>query len=206
MQNTNMPSNDDLPSMGKLIKSTLLAICIAAIILVTAVLPAEYGIDPIGVGEMLGLTRMGEIKTSLAQEAAEEENLKAPDHQSQQEPEVGLEKEVPEAETDLRMDTFTVTLEPNEGKEIKLLMAKGATVDFIWYTDGGIANFDTHADSKELGIRYHNYEKGRLPKSEGILNAAFDGNHGWFWRNRTKQTMNVTLEVNGSYSDVFQYE
>ncbi len=209
MQNTNTPSNSDLPSKGKLIKSTLLAIGIAAIILVTAVLPAEYGIDPTGVGEMIGLKRMGEIKASLAQEATIAENSKAAEdtsHQAQQEPDVDPIEKVSETGPDSRTDTFTVTLKPNQGKEIKLLMAKGSTVNFTWYTDGGIANFDAHADSKELQIKYHNYEKGKLEKSEGILEAAFDGNHGWFWRNRTSETMNVTLEVKGSYSEVFRYE
>ena len=33
------------------------------------VLPAEYGIDPTGVGRALGLTQMGEIKVQLAEEA-----------------------------------------------------------------------------------------------------------------------------------------
>ena len=33
------------------------------------VLPAEYNIDPTGVGRALGLTQMGEIKTQLAREA-----------------------------------------------------------------------------------------------------------------------------------------
>ena len=89
--------------------------------------------------------------------------------------------------------------------EIKLTMAKGSTVNYLWYTDGGKANFDTHADSKKLEIKYHNYEKGKLEKSEGIMEAAFDGNHGWFWRNRTSETMSVTLEVNGDYTDVVQY-
>ena len=68
MNNNNKPSNTDLPSAAKLIKSTFVAIALAALILVTAVLPAEYGIDPTGVGNVLGLTKMGEIKVSLAQE------------------------------------------------------------------------------------------------------------------------------------------
>ena len=67
------------------------------------------------------------------------------------------------------------------------------------------ANFDTHADSKSLQIKYHNYEKGQLERSEGELKAAFDGNHGWFWRNRTSVPMAVTLEVVGNYTDMLQF-
>jgi len=40
------------------------------VLLLTTVLPAEYGIDPTGAGRVLGLTQMGEIKVRLAREAA----------------------------------------------------------------------------------------------------------------------------------------
>ena len=59
----------ELPSTASLLRSTVLAIVGAAAILVTVVLPAEYGIDPTGVGRMLGLTDMGETKQQLAAEA-----------------------------------------------------------------------------------------------------------------------------------------
>jgi len=55
---------------GGLIRSTLLAAGAAGAILVLFWLPAEYGIDPTGVGALTGLTEMGEIKQQLAAEAA----------------------------------------------------------------------------------------------------------------------------------------
>lgn len=42
----------------------------AAALLVSVVMPSEYAIDPTGVGCVLGLTQMGEIKKALAEEAA----------------------------------------------------------------------------------------------------------------------------------------
>ncbi|MBN9348039.1 MAG: hypothetical protein J0I48_17875 [Devosia sp.] len=70
MYNTDYPDRADLPSTFKLIRSTVVAGFAAIAILVTIVLPSEYGIDPFRVGGMLGLTQMGEIKVQLAQEAA----------------------------------------------------------------------------------------------------------------------------------------
>lgn len=55
---------------GGLIRSTLMAGGGALAILTFFWLPAEYGIDPTGVGGLLGLTEMGEIKQQLAGEAA----------------------------------------------------------------------------------------------------------------------------------------
>ncbi|MFO6423195.1 transmembrane anchor protein [Motilimonas sp. KMU-193] len=73
MYNTDMPTRAELPTTKQLIRSTIIAIAAALAILVSVILPAEYAIDPIGVGKILGLTEMGEIKTQLAQEAAEDE-------------------------------------------------------------------------------------------------------------------------------------
>src|SRR3546814_17950651 len=41
------------------------------------VLPSEYGIDPTGIGRVIGLTEMGAIKMQLAEEAAADAALDA---------------------------------------------------------------------------------------------------------------------------------
>lgn len=208
MKNKNIESNRELPSTVKLIKSTIIAFIIATVILITVVLPAEYGVDPTGVGEFIGLLKMGEIKVSLAHEAAEgraTRKVEMPQGINNVKPAIEPVVEEVKKKLNLNSDKITITLKPNEGKEIKLAMKKGKQVNFVWYTDGGKANFDSHADSKVLKISYHNYEKGSLERNEGVLEAAFDGNHGWFWRNRTSESMLVTLEVNGNYTDVLQF-
>jgi hypothetical protein len=58
------------PDARKLVRSTAIAAVVASVLLVTVVLPAEYGIDPTRIGRVLGLTQMGEIKVRLAREAA----------------------------------------------------------------------------------------------------------------------------------------
>jgi hypothetical protein len=72
MYNTNVPSRAELPTTRQLLRSTLIAAVSAVVLLYTVVLPAEYGVDPTGIGKALGLTEMGEIKTRLAKEAAED--------------------------------------------------------------------------------------------------------------------------------------
>jgi hypothetical protein len=69
MYNTDLPTRAELPTSGQLVRSTLIAAGVAAALLVTTVLPAEYGIDPTGVSRALGLAEMGEIKVQLHQEA-----------------------------------------------------------------------------------------------------------------------------------------
>lgn len=210
MRNKNIPLNTELPTKGRLIKSTIIATCMAAIILVTIVLPAEYGIDPTGVGGFIGLLKMGEIKVSLAQEAADDRANAKPQQSGRRGNAAQAPESIPtvpatESKAGDRSDEMTISLAPNEGKEIKLMMLKGAKVNFDWWTNGGKANFDAHADSKPLNIKYHSYEKGSLVRNQGVLKAAFAGNHGWFWRNRTSETMTVTLKVSGSYTEIKQF-
>jgi hypothetical protein len=35
---------------------------------------------------------------------------------------------------------------------------------------------------------------------QGTLVAAFDGKHGWFWRNRSAENATITLTTKGGYS------
>jgi hypothetical protein len=211
-----MTTNQELPSNEKLIKSTLLAAAAAGVLLVTVVMPAEYGIDPTGIGNIVGLKKMGEIRVSLDKEAAAD---KAKDQANSSN--TNTEVQQAEAETDIVNPAFAstpqstgmsattpmsnemqVTLAPDEGAEIKADMSKGKKIQYAWSTDGGKANFDIHADSKTLGIDYHPYGKGSAERQEGEIEAAFDGSHGWFWRNRTSNPITITLKTQGEYTDI----
>lgn len=94
----------------------------------------------------------------------------------------------------------TGTLTPGEGTEYKLTMEEGAVATFAWSSDGGPINFDTHGDGSGNSI---SYEKGRgVPEDEGELEAAFTGNHGWFFRNRNDNEVTVVLRIGGDYGEL----
>lgn len=207
MNTNSRPANSELPPVARLIKSTVIAIVLAAIILVTGVLPAEYGIDPTGIGKLLGLAKMGEIKVSLAQEAAADKAIvEVKDSKDKESAELvaSIEKTtiVTQPKAPARNDEMTFSLAPNQGYEIKVAMKKGQKANYVWWTNNGRANFDVHGDSAEHRINYHNYSKGSTDRKEGFVEAAFDGKHGWFWRNRTSEAMTITLQVEGEYSAI----
>ena len=62
MFNAQKPSENDLPSSSQLLKATIIALAVAVALLLCVVTPAEYGKDPTGVGELLGLKQMGKLK------------------------------------------------------------------------------------------------------------------------------------------------
>ena len=211
MPNSNIPSGAELPSTKRLIKSTVMAVLVAILLLLVAILPAEYGIDPTGVGKILGLTKMGEIKVVFAQEVvASHTGESIPFNTPVIPPAKPIAKvsypESAKPEATPLSHEMKVKLAPNEGTEIKVVMVEGGKVEYSWWTDGGRANFDVHGDSKQLNIKYHNYSKGSEEKSKGVIEAVFDGSHGWFWRNRTTKAMTITLKTSGDYTDIKQLE
>jgi hypothetical protein len=220
MVTVNSPQLTEPPSARKLVRSTLIAFAVALAILVVAVLPAEYGIDPTGVGRILGLTQMGEIKTRLAKEAAadaaadaqaaaEEEAAAAVDTSgsatadSSAQPMGAATSRDPSTTEETR-----VTLKPGASKEVKLVMRQGARASYSWATENGVVNFSTHGDSANAPRGWvHEYGKGTGSRSdEGVLVAAFNGMHGWFWRNRTDQVVTVILRTSGDYQALKQMQ
>jgi len=204
MYNANKPDLSELPSTGRLLKSTGIAALVATTLLVTVVLPAEYGVDPTRIGSVLGLTEMGRIKRQLAAEAEAEQAAAQPAAPAPA-PTPAPAKAAPSASSSAtpagqRSDETVITLAPDQGAEIKLVMKGGATARYSWSSSGGKVNFDIHADKP--GTPYHGYGKGSSQREEGELTAAFTGSHGWFWRNRTGAPVTITLKTEGSYSEV----
>lgn len=215
MFNTHIPSINELPSSAQLLRSTLFALIIAGVLLVTIVMPSEYAIDPTGIGRSLGLTQMGEVKLQLAAEAQATEvaiqsaATGAAVAQTATSTTAANERgAIPAAGESTqamgKQHEITITLAPNEGAEVKLEMKQGAKVNYLWTANGGVVNYDTHGDpvNAPQGF-YHGYGKGRAtPEDSGILTAAFDGKHGWFWRNRTDKQVTITLRTQGDYLNV----
>jgi hypothetical protein len=232
MFNAEIPSRAELPSTRQLLKSTAIAVVAAAVILVTVVLPAEYGIDPTRVGRALQLTQMGEIKTQLSIEAEADRQRDrqqapaTPDRRSslsqliagllispalahagghdddEAAPAPKAADSIAQPAPGGKTDETVVTLKPNEGVEYKLTMVRGAVAQYSWKTDGGNENYDLHGSPKGGG-KETSYKKAvGVNADSGTLTAAYDGSHGWFWRNRGSKDVTITLKTNGAYSEI----
>lgn len=206
MYNTELPNRSELPSSKQLLISTVIALIIAAVLLVSVVLPSEYGIDPTRIGRVLGLTEMGEIKMKLAEEA--KADREAATTQSAAVPATTVPPKAANpppanstASAAAKSEEMTVTLKPGEGAEIKLAMAKGALVKYEWATTGGNLNYDAHGDNPQK--QFISYKKGTGAAGDaGDLVAEFDGSHGWFWRNRSQADVTVTIKANGAFENM----
>ena len=196
MQDISNMNREGLPSSKSLFKATGVAAVIGGVVLVTTILPAEYGIDPTGLGQTMGLTVLSQANaaesTQPESESASSGNLLALP--------AGPVSKTPEG---LSSDSTTVTLGPNEGLEVKATMAEGDRMVFNWTTEGGSVNFDMHGERFNDGDNFTSYWQGRdQPSASGAFEAPFDGTHGWYWENRGERAVTVVLDTSGFYSGI----
>ncbi len=203
----NTHNTHPLPTLPQLIKATGGALIVAAAILIAAVLPAEHGIDPTGIGKALGLTRLnapgGEAAATLlpAASAAALPSSAAAAAPVAQTPAATVAK----SEMPFRSDEMMLTLQPGEGAEIKASMRKGGQFVFAWAAEGGKVNFDMHGERPDAGDEFTSYWKDtQQTGAQGAFVAPFDGTHGWYWRNRGNQPVAVKVKVSGFYETLYR--
>lgn len=182
------------PSSSQLLKATLGSICIAALLLVTAVLPAEYGFDPTGLGKALGLIQLNEATPKTAAELAAN-NVQASDVESEN---------LLKAATELRSDTLKIPLMPGQGAEIKSRMMPGNHFVFTWQVEGGRVSFDMHGERPNSGGAFTSFWLGDdTQQSSGAFTTPFEGTHGWYWENKGDTPVTVVLQTHGFYGDLY---
>ena len=190
-------NKDGLPSTKSLIKATVAAVVASAVILVSAILPAEYGIDPTGMGKALGLNVLNQANASEAEPTpviSQPVNLLG-----------GADSPVWKGTAAPRTNTMTLTLLPRQGAEIKSPMDTGDNFVFNWKTDGGLVYFDMHGEPPNPAKdEFTSYWIGKdLQQASGHFTAPFEGTHGWYWQNTGAAPVTITLTTNGFYGDLY---
>jgi hypothetical protein len=181
------------PSRARIVMATIIALALAGVILVVAVLPAEYGIDPLGTGRALGLT-------ALSGTVAEKTPGKSAAPAS-----TGARPNAAPTLRSLQHDTFEVELRPFEGVEYKYRMEKGASLVYTWTATAKVG-FEFHGEPDGVPAKdFDSYGKGDATDADGSFVAAKPGIHGWFWENKTAGRVKVTLKTAGFYSASTEY-
>jgi hypothetical protein len=161
----------------------------AGLILVMFVLPAEYGVDPLGTGAKVGLLDLGVVGQQVEALANQEATG------------AGQATIVVPKDRPFKQETVEFKLAPREGMEYKYRLEKGEALLYSWKTTGAV-NFEFHAEPDGAPRGYaQTYEKAdRKSESSGTLTAPFPGIHGWYWENTTGQEITVMLTSAGYYN------
>lgn len=189
------------PSTRRLVKATALSIAVAGILLVTTVLPAEYGIDPTGIGSWLGLDVLAGTAEAAELPPTTQVELDAVG-QPAKPVEAGV---VSKREGKYRSETLSLTLPPGKGGEIKAAMKTGDGMVFHWSANGDVAT-DMHGE--RTGAAKDEYTSYWIEKvqrqASGSFTAPFDGTHGWYWLNRSREPVTVQVEVTGFQEKLYR--
>lgn len=194
----------EAPSTRRLLQATAIAIAVAGVLLLTAVLPAEYGIDPTGIGSRLGLDMLantaeaGELPAAAVRPG--DSGVDAPEPVKP----VGASA-VSKRETAYRSDTMSLTLPPGKGAEIKASMQSGDGMVFHWTASGDV-EVDMHGE--RTGAARGEYTSYWIEPSQrqasGTFHAPFNGSHGWYWRNRGSEPVTVQVRVDGFQEKLYR--
>ena len=178
------------PSTKSLIWSCISSILLACIILVIAVLPAEYNIDPTGLGKKLGLT----VLSQTDDESKKASVISCPE----------TAELTPKNTNTLKWkDTVVITVPANKGLEYKFYIAKDEKLEFIWNTDGEALYFDFHGEPEGDKTGYFkSFKESTLSQSSGTLSVPFTGSHGWYWQNKTNKPVTIILKTRGNYKTI----
>ena len=161
-------------SPRKVAIATLVALLVAALLLFTVVLPAEYGIDMLGVGAALGLL-------GLAQEQP-----------------VALQDD------EYRLDEAVLRVGPGGWLEYTYRMEAGATMLFSWQATGPLEyNFHSAPDGAPPGYA-ESFDAQENDRAHGTYTAPFTGVHGWYWENMTDAEVTISFWTAGFYSEAHQ--
>ena len=171
----------------RLLLSTLAAAVAAAAILVAFVLPAEYAIDPLGIGRLTGLDALGAGKAGKP-----------------------ITEVMHAHPRKYYSGNIQIEIAGKEELEYKATLALGEPLLYSWRVQGGPVYFEFHGEPTEgnwPAVYFRSYEiEQRASESHGSFIAPFTGQHGWFWRNLSDRPAVITLQASGYYSRLGRIE
>lgn len=198
----------------KIIKATIVALLLGTIILVIAVLPAEYGIDPTGLGKMMGFNKLHqdaektEVTSSLQVVEKPSSNRILKLENGGSDPEVKRPIEAnnppPTKQLEVREDSIQITIPAGGDLEYKINMLKYGVVKYEWITSKGTVFFDFHGEVKEANptdnIYYESYTVAYSNNMIGNFLSPFEGKHGWYFKNINDTVITISIRLKGQYA------
>ena len=179
---------------GRLIAATVGAAVLAALIVLGAILPAEFNRDPLGVGKLSGLSRLW---------APQDKTVGA---------DAGGAARAREYDIPFRTDVVEIPLgdflagADKSELEYKVRMAKDATLTYSWEVVGATEprdfHFDQHGHTTPVPgqpMTVSTYKQAFGLKQQGALTAPFDGIQGWQFSNSSETPVVVRLRLAGFY-------
>lgn len=175
----------NVPSRRAILRASVLALLAAAVVLVTVVLPAEYDVDLVGTGRLLGLVVLSDPTAGSV--AVRSDGLIA-------------------QETDYRIDRRDFELEAGEFVEYKYRLEAGEAMVYSWTATGPVRS-EMHSEpdgSRDDYAEFFEVIEASV-EGNGSYVAPFPGDHGWYWLNEGDTGVTVTIYAAGFFGDSIEY-
>ncbi|MDX2142479.1 MAG: hypothetical protein SFV19_03905 [Rhodospirillaceae bacterium] len=193
MNSNAMAPEPALPSPRKLAVACLTSLVVALVLLVTAVLPVEYGLDPLGTGRMLGLLREAPVDAAAVDIPQGDQGLTP-----------SLRGDVALYGGLYRTDAVEFVIEPYDYLEFKYRLEQGAAMLFSWAADGTLIH-EFHGDPDANPQDVRSYDKSDKSMANGSFVAPVTGIHGWFWENPGNTPITLRLASSGFYAEAVEF-
>jgi hypothetical protein len=164
--------NAQAPPPRTIAMTVLASLITAGLALLLFVLPAEFAIDPTGLGDAIGITGMSGYTVSA----------------------------IIEEDQAYVADQVEFVLGPFESIEYKYSLRAGRAMVYSWQAESELV-YDFHSEEAgAVEGEAVSFSTGRSRSAHGTYVAPFDGIHGWFWENRGQQEVTVHLRTQGFYT------
>ena len=154
---------------------------VATAVLLTAILPAEYGVDPLGTGRPLGLLDLYNARAVAGPPIT---------------PAAGGPL-IPQTSR-FRLDSRQLTVPSLGSVEFKYELPKGTSMTYSWRATAPI-DFDFHTEVAGRPNASDTFERGEAAEGSGFYTAPYDGIHGWYWENLNDTDVTISLEAAGFF-------
>jgi hypothetical protein len=179
---------------ARLLAAVAGTLVLGALIVVGAILPAEFNRDPLGVGRLSGLSRHWAPADKTLEPGA-----------------AGVAR-AREYDTPFRTDIVEIPLgdflagADRSELEYKVRMKKDATLVYAWEVEGAADPRDFHFDqhghttpAPGQAMTVATFRQGFGLRQQGALTAPFDGIQGWQFSNSSEKPVTVRLRLAGFY-------
>ena len=166
-----------------------------ALIVLGAIMPAEFNTDPLGIGKATGISRLWAPEAKSFSDGGG-----ATLSYSSTAPRASHVVDIPLGAADW----------PEAALEYKVHMTPGQSVFFRWQalnTDGSPVTvpveFEQHGHDvvdEHVPETVVDYRKDRALSDEGAMTAPLEGIFGWYFRNHAPDPIILRLEIEGYYS------
>ena len=159
------------PSARRLVWVTIASFLVAVAVVIGVVLPAEYGLDPLGTGSAFGLLGLSRVQPIAPEE------------------------------TEYKTDVLELELAPTEWVESTYRLVEGASMLFSWEATGVVSfNFHSAPDGAPPGYA-ESFDAEETDRANGSYIAPFSGIHGWYWENLGSDYVTIRLATAGFYGE-----